>query len=162
MRLFIFRHGETFETKNNTLYKGDRIEKAEILSEGTEPLERLGHYLSAIKTNANFSSPYLRCRQSVEIIEKKSNKKFIYDDRLAEFIEGFWAFGKLRSRLQSFLNELQEKEIDQAAICTHGAVIAGIKHLLLNNSFHLWNLTDFPKPGVLWVIKDKLEETNFN
>jgi broad specificity phosphatase PhoE len=44
----------------------------EILPEGIPAVKRLADYLKDIKTDINFTSPYLRCKQTVDIISKVS------------------------------------------------------------------------------------------
>lgn len=161
MNLYIFRHASTFASNLNIPY-GSKVHSAEILPDGIPATERLAMYLDNIETEANFASPFLRCRQTVAIVEKITNKIFTYDERLGEYIEGIMSFPKFRKRIKDFIAELESKNYQNISICTHGGVIAGLKHLIINHSYHIWNLTDYPVPGVLTIIKEgKVDEIDF-
>ncbi|OGM01937.1 hypothetical protein A2115_03705 [Candidatus Woesebacteria bacterium GWA1_41_8] len=162
MNYYIFRHGETFATKFHIPY-GSKIHTAEILPEGIPAIERLADYLKDIKSDVNFTSPFLRCKQTVEIVEKITKKSFTEDVRLGEYIEGYLAFRKFKTRIVDFLNDMESKKYQNILVCTHGAGISAIKHLVVKNSYHIWNLPDYPKPGILTIINDgKTTEVNFN
>lgn len=160
MDLYLFRHGETLFSKNGLPY-GENERTAEILPEGVRPVEKLAHYFSGILTEANFSSEYLRCRQTVDIIEKIAAKKFVFDPRLNELSESNLEF--FAERVKNFWQSLIDQHIGSAAICTHGGVMAVLKHLQISGSFLPTAITDYPKPGVLLIIRDKVcEEIDFN
>ncbi|MDO8429051.1 MAG: histidine phosphatase family protein [Candidatus Daviesbacteria bacterium] len=164
MTFYIFRHGETFVTRDRVGY-GPNILDAPILEEGKEALLRLAVYLKGIKSDFAVSSEILRCRQTVEIVSKISGKKFEFDSRLNEFSlnelnnETFEVF---LSRVQSFMNEVKAKKYDSVLICTHGAVIAVLKHLITTGVVSMEDIPDYPNPGILMIIKDQsVEEISF-
>ena len=150
MNFYIFRHGETLETKNNIPYMGDEA-SAKILSEGIPALERLAEYLLKIETDLNVSSPYKRCKETVKIVSQISKKEFVYDPRLGEYYQE--TFEEFSSKIKDFLAEIQKKDYQNVAICTHGGVIAGLVYLLTSGNFYEENLNDFPRPGVLVTIE---------
>jgi hypothetical protein len=61
----------------------------------------------------------------------------------------------LKKRIHSFLKKIEDNKFQKIAICTHGAIIAALKHQLLENNFTLDDLHDYPEPGVLLVVKGK-------
>jgi len=162
--LYIFRHGDTVNTKNlfDKLTVKKDTHSLPILPESYTALEKIGKYLKDIPTDANFCSPYLRCRQSAKIVGKFSNKKYVIDSRIEE-LEGHINFSDFRKRIISFLNEIKEKNYSAVSICTHGAIIAAIKHMEVNGGFHFFQVLNYPEPGNLIIIKNrKVTQINFN
>lgn len=168
---YIFRHGQTFATKAGSGY-GLKIFSAPILPEAIPPLENMAKYLRKVRESSNFSSPVRRCRETVDIIRKKTGKEFLFDERLREyfifnrtssnplFIE---TFGTLRSRIQSFIDHTKQVEAKNILICTHGALIAGLANLLTNGEFVRTDVNEYPSPGILLIINDeKIKQLDFN
>lgn len=164
MNFYIFRHGETFQTKQAVHY-GSQIETAEILPEGIPTIKRLANYLkdkTSDEKSDNFSSPYLRCKQTVKIVKKIINKKFEFEEHLSEYREDKETFEKFANRIKNFLTHLPKSK-RTIIICTHGGVIAGLKHFIIRGKFEEENLYDFPNPGVLLEIKNKkVKSIDFN
>ncbi len=164
---YLFRHGETFVTRGQRLWYyprflpetafsyGARVFSASILEEAKPTLQKLAEYLKDIPTDFNASSQFRRCRQTVQIVEKETKKEFIFDKRLNEFVfETPWAF---RHRVKSFLKTLVDKDYQNVAICTHGAVLSLLASLLTGKA------VGFPKPGVLVIIKgNQIKYQDFN
>lgn len=157
---FLFRHGITFASEDDTPY-GEAILTAPMLSQGIPAVTRLGKYLKNIETDFNLSSPLLRCQQTVEIITKESGKVFEFEERVIEYYKE--TFEQFRERIANYLKVLEESSHQNILICTHGAVIAGFKHLLLEGKFEENpDLHDYPKTGVLLNIREgKIEEISF-
>ena len=168
---YIFRHGQTFATKASSGY-GIKIFSAPILPEAVPALESMGKFLKKVPDSSNFSSPVRRCRETVDIIRRVSEKEFLFDERLREyfifnrtssnplFIE---TFGTLRNRIQSFIDHTKQVEAENILICTHGALIAGLANLLTNGQFVRTDANEYPSPGVLTIIKgSKLKQIDFN
>lgn len=155
MNIYIFRHGDTVVSKNplSIVIHHTDTHSLPILPDGKEALKKEGEFLKKIKTDANFCSPYLRCRESSKIVEKASGKHFKIDNRLSEF-EGRQSFNSFRKRVKEFLDECEKKKYSSISVCTHGAVIAAIKHLEKDNKFYFFQIFDYPRPGVLTVIKN--------
>ena len=159
MTLNIFRHGETYQSKFNVVYGAEEL-TAEVLPEAVPTVERIGEYLKSVPTEANFTSEYLRCRQTAEIIESVSGKKFQSTPLLNEFVAG--QFSDLQDRGLKFLEMVEDKRFDQVVVCTHGAVMACLKHLVMEGDFLERDLFDYPATGVVWEIsKEGLTEKNF-
>jgi broad specificity phosphatase PhoE len=154
---YLFRHGDTFVTKGQRVWYypkfipetafsyGSKVFSASILDEAKPTIQKLAEYLKQVPTDFNASSQFRRCRQTVQIVEKETNKEFIFDKRLNEFVfETPWRFNH---RVKSFIDDLKSKSYDSVAICTHGIVIARMITILTGEK------TGFPKPGVLVIIK---------
>lgn len=164
MNFYIFRHGDTSQSKNplSKIVHHSDTHNLPILPDGVNALKKEGEFLKNIKTGANFCSPYLRCRESAKIVSEKSNKDFKTDSRLGE-LEGKESFNHFKNRVESFLDEIKKKNYESVAICTHGAVIAAIKHIKKDNKFYFFQVFDYPRPGVLTEIKNgKITTRNFN
>lgn len=157
---YIFRHGQTYFTKNGLIY-GDQILTAPILEEAKPVTERFSAYIKNIPTDLNVSSELLRCTQTTKIITEITGKVFSTDKRLNEFFDE--PFTDFAQRIKSFLDEIEASEFNDILVCTHGGVMAGFKHWILNNNFPEEKITDYPNPGVLMIIKQgKVEEIDFN
>jgi broad specificity phosphatase PhoE len=159
-RYYIFRHGDTFYTKNRQPYPEDNF-SVEILPQGIPALEKIGAYLKNIPVDYSVSSKYLRCQQSNKIVSEISGLKFEKDARLNEFSHE--DFDNFVERLESFVNEMEEKRYQTIVICTHGGVIAGLKNILMGSEYEKSEMVDYPIPGVLTIVEDKkIEEIDFN
>lgn len=164
MDYYIFRHGPTYFSKKGIPY-GDQVETAEILKEGFPAIERLGKYLKGIKTDFNVTSPYLRCRQTVEIVSKNSDKFFEINNLLHDYDPRNETIEDNAKRITDFYNDLitHTPEYSSVAICTHGYPIAMLKDLVLTGKIDLSKINDYPETGVLTVIKNStISEINFN
>ena len=155
------RHGETFATKRNSGY-GMRVFSAPILMEGIPAIETQAAFLLDIKTDYNVSSPIKRCRQTAKIVHNITGKEFHFDRKIREFF--LETFGGLKNRVAKFLSDLDNSEYETVLVITHGAVIAALTHLLARDSFHIAEITDYPKPGVMRVIErgKQMKEIDFN
>ena len=171
MNYYIFRHGETIARKGISHYNDQQLTTG-ILPEGAGAIEKMAHYLKEIKTDHNAASELLRVQQTVEIIENITNKHFVKDSRLNELLDEnnleppypFTGYldGKVK-QLNSFINEMKRENYKSVLIGTHGYIIASLKRLLTDKEVTADNLNDFPKPGVLTIIKDKtIKEVDFN
>lgn len=159
-KYYIFRHGDTWYTKNRQSYPMDNL-SVEILPDGIPALKKIAYYLKEIPSDFNASSEYLRCQQSNKIVSDISGLKFKKDARLNEFSHE--EFDNLVERLESFIGEMEKKGYKNIVICTHGAVIAGLKNILVGSEYEKSELVDYPTPGVLTIIEDKIiKEIDFN
>lgn len=156
---YLFRHGETRFSKSDTPY-GAHEHTAEILPEAVGAIERIAHYLKDRQIDYAIRSEFLRCRQTAAIIESLTNLSFISEPQLNEFTET--QFDQFHKRMVKLATTLQEDHHQSFAICTHGAVIAALRRLLLGKTFHAHDLMYYPKTGqVLKVSEAKEEELSF-
>lgn len=154
---YIFRHGDTIETDSPLIrFFGHKSDSRyiDIEPRATNALERIGKYLKNIPTDINFTSPYPRCVNSALIVSKITNSVFKLDDRLTEIEKNGEKISDFEKRVRSFVEEVDAKKYSSVAICTHGAVIGALKHLVTKNSFNFFNTWDYPQPGNLIIIKE--------
>jgi len=162
MNLYIFRHASTYFSKNDISY-GDQIENAEILPEGIPAAKKLAEYLKNIPTDANFSSPFRRCLQTVEIVKEITGKNFVIDERLKDYDFLKENVDEMVSRVKDFNNFLAGTNYGSVAICTHGYPINALINLTIKGNVVPSDLENYPDTGILVVIKDKkVEYLNFN
>lgn len=160
MRFYIFRHGQTFATKFGRPY-GLTIFSAGILEEGKPALIKMGQYLKDIPSDFNVSSPFRRCKQTVEIISKESGNSFSFDKRLGEYLLETRA--NCRKRINSLILEMESLGYETVLICTHGAVISELMNLLLPGVYSPGTGFRYPDPGVLIIVEDgEYKEISFN
>lgn len=164
MIYYIFRHGETFYTKNN-LHYGENYESAEILAEGIPVVEKLGEYLKGITVDAGYTSPFKRAIQTTDIVSKITGYKFKPDDRIRE--EGLSraeeTLEDLESRLKDFLSEMERSKHKAIAICSHGWPIAALLAIVTKDSVTKKDLGEFPRCGQLTIVENNSIKTlDFN
>ncbi|MGD8744274.1 MAG: phosphoglycerate mutase family protein [Candidatus Woesebacteria bacterium] len=148
MNYYIFRHGETYETKNNLEY-GPRIEKAEILPVAVPTTKKIARYLSKKEIDKFYSSGYKRCVQTSEIVKEITKMDYTIDERLGEYRSERESFNEFSLRVDDFLLELKKKDFKAVSICTHGAVISALTYKIVGKAYSLNELIDFPRPGVV-------------
>lgn len=147
---YLFRHARA--TKSKVGY-GEEILSAKILPEGIPPIKRMAEYIQRLPKSVNWSSELLRCAQTTNIITKITGRTFVTDARLNEHHnETFEAF---RKRIASWLDGIMRLHPSVVLVCTHGAVIAGLKRLLLEGVFLESQSFDYPKCGQLLVVTRK-------
>lgn len=185
-KFYLFRHGETFVTRGDRLYYGTKVFSADILDQGKPALTKMGKYLKKIPTDFNVSSQIKRCRQTVQIISKNSDKEFAFDWRLNEVFFELPFFFKMRVR--SLLNSIKKSEFQSIAICTHAAVINRLIRAINPKAFgtllkkdpdprpplqievskqpiieNKLNFKKYLSPGVLLILtENSVQEINFN
>jgi len=157
---YIFRHGETFATKQKKWY-WNKLYSATILEEGKPSVLRLAKYLNNIPTDYNVSSPFIRCRQTAELVTEITGKKFEFDKRIGErTFELSWTF---RKRILSFITLMENSDYKNILICTHSADIRELVAYLAKENLTPKKEYEAPHPGVLTIVKNgKIEEIDFN
>lgn len=159
MTVYIFRHG--MAVYPNEGY-GSRVLTAELLPEGIPPIQRLTQYLIQVASDYQVCSEVLRCRQTAAIVTEATGKTFVIDPRLKEYHQE--TFDELSQRTKAFCDELQQSGYQDVMICTHGSVIAALKHYLTDGYFDRRHETDFTQTGQLMIINDdkSVEVLDFN
>ena len=158
-KYYIFRHGETKYSKYGLPYPSDS-RTIEVLPEGIPAIKKIGEYLKEIESDYNVVSEFERCQTTIKIVSEITGKKFEKESRLNEFERE--SFDDFKKRVKSFIDEIEVKKYKSVVICTHGAVVAALKNLLINNSLKIINLPFYPKTGVILRIEgNKTEEINF-
>jgi broad specificity phosphatase PhoE len=155
---YLFRHALSTRSVNGY---GDKILTAEILPEEIKPIEKMAKYLNRVEESINYRSDIIRCRQTAEIISKITGKKFIPDNRLNEYYDE--NFDHVSTRIKQFIGEVDKIKQPNILVCSHGAIIAGIKKILLNEKFYESDLMDYPNCGELLIINgNKISNIDFN
>jgi broad specificity phosphatase PhoE len=156
--LFILRHG--LAVKPGEEY-GAKVLSAELLPEAIPVIERLGGYLTQFPCQRFLVSPVLRCQQTAAIVTQQTGQTFANDDRLREYHNE--SFAQLHHRVEMVAQELQSLAGETVWICTHGAVIGGLKNFLLKGKFEPGDELDYPFPGSLCLIENQtLTTIDFN
>lgn len=150
---YIFRHG--LATHSKTGY-GDRILTAEVLPEGIPPIRRLGTYLLHMPYDSGYRSELIRCQQTAAIVTEITGHPFTADPRLNEQIDE--PYTRVLERVQNFLDEVSETPHRHIWVCTHGAIIAALKHLLTREAHTPVNQNDYTQPGELLIIRERQSE----
>ena len=159
MTFYIFRHGMAVHPNEGY---GTRVLTAELLPEGIPPIKRLSQYLTLVPSDYQVCSEVLRCRQTAAIVTEATGKAFVIDPRLKEYHQE--SFDEFAERVKDFADELQQSGHQNVMICTHGAVIAALKHYLIDGSFSRRHETDYTQTGQLLIIHDdkSTEVLDFN
>ena len=149
MTIYIIRHGMAVHPNEGY---GSRVLTAELLPEGIPPIQRLARYLALMPSDYQARSEVLRCRQTAAIITEATGKEFVVDPRLREYHQE--TFADFSERVKAFADELRESNYPNVTLVTHGAVIAALKHYLIDDSFSKRDETDYTQTGQLLVIHD--------
>lgn len=140
---------------------GDDQYTAEILTDAVPSIKRLGMYLKNIHTDKAYTSELLRCLQTSQIVTDMTGKEFEKFPLLNEFTEK--TFEEFKKRAQKLIDKLEENKKTTYLLCTHGAVISALKHLLIFGEYKHENLMDFPVAGSLMIIdRSGSEVMDFN
>lgn len=141
---------------------GKRRFTAPILLVGIPAIQKLASLLKNVEESVNISSEIIRCRETSAIITQVSGKKFLFDSRLNE--GGYTETVKeIEKRVKSFINDIVLLPQRNIIICTHGKIIAAIKHLVLDGAYLAKDTYDYSQTGELMIIKGKAMRTiNFN
>ncbi|MFA4890392.1 MAG: class I tRNA ligase family protein [Candidatus Paceibacterota bacterium] len=147
-KLFLVRHGEAESNVKNILNSDLNQNHYALTKNGRERVEKLAKELKNEKIDLIFSSPFLRTKQTAEIIAEKTGAEVIIDERLHEIklgeFEGkteediWWQFPtresraekagfgvesgqEIRKRLENFLAEINEKYKNKnIVVVSHG------------------------------------------
>jgi len=144
---YLFRHG--LATHSTTGY-GNRALSAELLTEGEVAVHQLGTYLHQFPVELAMTSPVPRCVQTASIVTEHTGWQFQVEDQVTEYYPEI--FGPFHDRLTAFAHHLTTLPQRQIAICTHGGVIAGLRHLLTEGSFSESQILDYPEPAGLVIV----------
>jgi broad specificity phosphatase PhoE len=143
---YIFRHGLATHARSY----GDAILTADLLPEGLPAVEKLAEYLKGKKCDAFYSSPLPRCLHTAEKVADKKGLTPTQDERLREFHQE--TVEEFELRVVGFLTEIINNDDESVFICTHGIVIAALKHLLLYGVFDMSDEMDFPPTASMFEI----------
>jgi len=102
-KYFLLRHGQTIYQKEDRkmIYYDNENASLEITKEGKERIKEQAEKLKEYKIDLIFSSPYLRVKQTAEIVSKATGRDIIYDERLVDIKMGEFS-GKPTSVYKDF------------------------------------------------------------
>src|SRR4030043_1839294 len=103
---YIFRHGDTVNTDKPQIIHKEDTHKLHILPKGAATLKKIGNFLKNVSVDENFCSPYLRCRQSADIVAQITDDEYRLDNRISE-LEGEEKFSDFKERVIDFLSEIE-------------------------------------------------------
>ncbi len=162
MNFYLFRHGITYASKNGLEY-GKSEETAGILKEAFPSLKRLGQYLKTIPTDANLTSPYKRCLETVDIVSRFSEKEFGIDERLGECRLDLESMENFFDRIKEFMESLKKAKYENVLLCSHGYPLEAIIQYISDGKFDGEKLDPFPDTGVLTIYENgKFSLKDFN
>lgn len=159
---YLFRHAKSKRTGEH--YSKDDIISAPILHEGIPPIKLMANFFKNRPIDAWYVSEYLRCKQTADIVSVITKKLFTVDRRLNEYNPHFLdeTFAHFTKRIKSFLDEIVKTKNNNIAICTHGAVIAGIKYSLAGKEFKQGSIYNFSDSGAITIVKgENIKVINF-
>jgi broad specificity phosphatase PhoE len=157
---YIFRHGQTYFSKSEIPY-GENELTAHILPEARESIEKMGRFLASVNVDQAFRSEFLRCKETAQILESQKVTHFDPNPLFSEFVEP--DFEVFLTRMEEAKRFLLSLSANTFALCTHGAVVAALQKLLLDESFHAHELMYYPKTGVVVKVSGgKVENIDFN
>lgn len=157
MIFYLFRHGETYFSKNHLQY-GDKNDLAEILPEAIPQIKEIAKILKSEKINIIYSSPIKRCVQTVTIIQKEiPTIKVIFDQNLEEekVTRHLETFDDQTKRIKTFLDKIKNKNYEKIGICSHGWPLAVMIRLLKGKKVNRLSLINYPKCGKVIIIETK-------
>ncbi len=156
---YIFRHG--IAKLDSSQSYGDKARTQGLLPEAEPGVKALADYLGQFEAEAGFRSPVLRCQQTAAKVSETTGLEFAVDERITEDYQE--EFPEVEARVRDFFEELQDAQLSSVMICTHGIVVAGLKHLLLDGAFLSHQTSDFPPQAGLIIIRDGklVEEKHF-
>lgn len=152
MDFYIFRHGQTYFSKNDIPY-GNNVKTAEIETEGIPAIKRLAKYLKGKKTEANFTSPFKRCLQTSSIVTDITGKEFEIDENLRDWDPESESVQDMIKRIIKFCQKIVEKNYNAISICTHGYPINAVTSYFIKGSIREKDLENFPATGTLVKVK---------
>ena len=144
MRLFVVRH---VKAGDRSRWQGDDEHRPASKSGRAQALA-LADRLERESVSALFSSPALRCIQTLEPLADRLGLKVEVDERLAE-----------DSALEAVL-AVVERAPDRAVLCSHGDVIPELIEALARRGTEVTTARDWRK-ATLWVLEGTDDDRSF-
>jgi len=135
--LFFIRHAKA---GNRMRWEGNDRERP-LTKSGRKQAEELVSLLGANPITAVWSSPYLRCVQTVEPIAKDRKLKVQETRHLAE-----------GARLKGAYRFIEDPDLEDTVLCTHGDVILELVDDLVRRRLIKSSQTAFEK-GSTWAVE---------
>lgn len=123
MKLYLIRHGESTANKAGL----DQSSETLLSEHGIEQAKNVAERLSKLKIDLIYSSPYLRTKQTVEIISEKIKKPIEYWGDLIEVDLPKETFYEINKRSKKVLEHLIYHHKNQTVLCvSHATMIEAI------------------------------------
>ncbi len=138
--VYVVRHAKAGERR---VWHDDDVVRP-LSRHGWRQAEAISERLARKGAGALYSSPYVRCVQTLEPLAARLGTTIVEDDRLAEAqpFEG--------------MLELVAEVADGAVLCSHGDLIPETIQAFLRRGMELQGPADWRK-GTVWVLKRKGE-----
>ncbi len=136
--IYLVRHAKAGERR---VWDGDDVDRP-LSKTGWKQSEAIGRRLAKKGVSALYSSPYVRCMQTLEPLGKRVGLEVQPERRLFEH-EPF-------EPVLDLLNEVD----DGAVLCSHGDIIPAVINALVRRGMQVETPPDWGKAGV-WVLKRK-------
>jgi broad specificity phosphatase PhoE len=146
--IYLFRHG--LATLSPQGYGPDNL-TVSVLPEGLVAVSALAEFMATVPVHNIFTSPYHRCQQTAGVVGKKLQLSPTVWPLAGEYLPPDWP--GFAARMEDLV-ELLMVARRPLALCTHGAVIAALSHLLTNRPVTEWDQWDFPPPAGLRIIQN--------
>ena len=138
--VYLVRHAKAGERR---VWDGDDMARP-LSNTGWKQAEALGKRLAGKRISEPYSSPYVRCVQTLEPLAERLGTTVHEDDRLLE--------GKPFEDVLELLAEIE----DGAVLCSHGDIIPDTIQALARRGMEVQSPPDWRKATV-WVLKRKGE-----
>jgi phosphohistidine phosphatase SixA len=136
--IYFVRHAKAGERR---VWNGDD-EHRPLSKFGWKQAERIARRLESKHASSLYSSPYLRCVQTLEPLADKLGVEIVRDHRLYE--------GEPFEPVLELLNEVD----DGAVLCSHGDIIPDVIQALVRRGMEVQTPADWRKASI-WVLKRK-------
>ena len=137
MSTFLVRHAKAGHRAG---WSGDDFERP-LTTAGHLQAAAIADRLAGEGLKALWSSPYVRCVQTLEPLADRTGLPISADDRLAE-----------GAPFDDTLELIQDRG-DGAVFCTHGDVLTDVMNALLRRGVELTTAPEWRK-GAVWVLDD--------
>jgi 8-oxo-dGTP diphosphatase len=142
LSIYVVRHGKAGHRET---WPGDDDTQRPLTKAGRRQAEALADRLAGAGVKTLWSSPYVRCVQSLEPLADRLGLTLKADERLAEGVD-----------VEHTLELLREAG-DGAVLCTHGDVLTDLVNALVRRGTRLTTPPDWRK-GSVWVLDNDLTE----
>jgi 8-oxo-dGTP diphosphatase len=134
--VYVVRHAKA---GNRQAWPDDDTERP-LSREGRKQSAALAERLATKRVTELWSSPYVRCVQTLEPLAACLDTEVRVDDRLAE------------EQSHEGMLELLAQTADRSVLCSHGDVIPSTIHALVRRGMEVQGPVDWRK-GTVWVLQ---------
>lgn len=136
--IYLVRHAKAGERR---AWNGDDLERP-LSRRGWRQAQAIGERLAVKGASALYSSPYVRCVQTLEPLADRLGTKVVVESRLTE--------GEPFEPVLDLIAEIDHG----AVLCSHGDIVPEVIRALHRRGMEVQSPADWRK-GVIWVLKRK-------